>query len=108
MTPSETSREAHESVKPTLPNLQQQVFKTLMSVSARPGPDGNPQGGATDEEMESLLGMKHQTVSARRRELVLRGLVEPSGNRRKTSSGRSATVWQVTALGLSYYLGGAR
>jgi len=49
--------------------------------------------GATDEEVELAFGLAHQTVSPRRRELVLAGLVKDSGERRKTSSGRQATVW---------------
>lgn len=51
--------------------------------------------GATDDEMEAELGMRHQTVSARRRELVLKGLVRDSGSKRDTRSGRSATVWEI-------------
>jgi len=49
--------------------------------------------GATDDEIEVALGMRHQTASARRRDLVLSGLAKDSGKRRKTRSGRSATVW---------------
>tara|TARA_A100001035_G_scaffold233752_1_gene196582 strand:+ start:157 stop:480 length:324 start_codon:yes stop_codon:yes gene_type:complete len=49
--------------------------------------------GATDDEIEQALGMRHQTASARRRELVLIGLVMDSGERRATRSGRTATVW---------------
>ena len=49
--------------------------------------------GATDDEVERALGMRHQTASARRRELYLTGAVIDSGLRRATSSGRLATVW---------------
>lgn len=49
--------------------------------------------GLTDDQVEILLAMRHQTASARRRGLVLKGLVEDSGRRRKTSSGRLAIVW---------------
>ena len=49
--------------------------------------------GATDNEMELALGWRHQTLSARRRELVLLNKIEDSGQRRKTDSGRSAIVW---------------
>lgn len=51
--------------------------------------------GATDDECEQALGMLHQNASARRRGLVLKGLVVDSGRTRKTRSGRSATVWIV-------------
>jgi hypothetical protein len=49
--------------------------------------------GATDDEIEEELGMRHQTVSARRRELVLQGFIKDSGERRQTRSGRKAIVW---------------
>ena len=49
--------------------------------------------GLTDDDAEHLTGWRHQTVSARRRGLVLRKLVTDSGRRRLTSSGRQATVW---------------
>ena len=52
--------------------------------------------GLTDDEIEQTLDMRHQTVSARRRELVLLGKVVDSGRTRPTRSGRQATVW-VTA-----------
>lgn len=51
--------------------------------------------GSTDDEIELALGMRHQTASARRRELFLMGRIKDSLERRKTSSGRPATVWQA-------------
>lgn len=51
--------------------------------------------GYTDDELERRLGMCHQSLSARRRELVLLNQVKDSGKRRLTRSGRSATVWVV-------------
>jgi len=55
--------------------------------------------GATDDEIEKALGLRHQTVSARRRELVLDGKVSASGEERKTRSGRLATVWCAVTTG---------
>ncbi|MCK5550627.1 MAG: hypothetical protein KAI41_08855 [Hyphomicrobiaceae bacterium] len=49
--------------------------------------------GATDDEIERALEMRHQTASARRRELVLQGRIEDSERRRPTSSGRPAAIW---------------
>jgi hypothetical protein len=49
--------------------------------------------GATDDELEVALNLKHQTASARRRGLVLEDRVENSGQQRKTRSGRNAIVW---------------
>ena len=51
--------------------------------------------GATDDELEVELHLRHQTASARRRELVLLGKVRDSGWRRATRSGRKASVWIV-------------
>jgi len=56
-----------------------------------------PWNGLTDEEIEHTLNLKHQTASARRRELVLGGLIHDSGQTRKTTSGREATVWRAGA-----------
>lgn len=54
------------------------------------------QYGGTDEEAQAALGMKTQSETPRRRELVLLGLLVDSGRRRPTTSGRPATV-RVTA-----------
>jgi len=56
-------------------------------------------GGATDDEVERALGMAHQTASARRRDLVLAGLVTESGHYRETCRGCTATVWISTKAG---------
>lgn len=55
--------------------------------------------GATDAEIERGLGMRHQTASARRNELVKLGLVVDSGQRRPTPSGRPAIVWRRVSPG---------
>ena len=52
--------------------------------------------GATDDEGEAALGIKCQTYTPRRGELVALGLVVDSGRRRNTASGRPAAVW-ITA-----------
>lgn len=52
--------------------------------------------GATDDEIEVSLTMRHQTASARRRELVKAGKVVADTygmGRRETRSGATATVW---------------
>lgn len=81
---SDTSREAAESVQPHLERLEAKVLHAIRS-----GGDG----GLTDDEGEHVLGLAHQTYSARRRALVQKGLVEASDQRRPTRSGRRATVW---------------
>ncbi len=52
--------------------------------------------GWTDDECEVASGLTHQTISARRRELVLLGQVRWTGRYRKTRTGRRARVWMVT------------
>jgi hypothetical protein len=54
--------------------------------------------GATDDEGETALGIKPQTYTPRRGELVGLGLVVDSGRRRPTSSGRPAAVWVTRNL----------
>ena len=49
--------------------------------------------GSTDDEGEAVLGIKPQTYTPRRGELVNLGLVVDSGRRRNTASGRPAAVW---------------
>lgn len=49
--------------------------------------------GATDDEIEQALGLMHQSASARRRELFLAELVQPSQKRRPTRTGSAARVW---------------
>ncbi|GMV98047.1 MAG: hypothetical protein HRF43_09805 [Phycisphaerae bacterium] len=52
--------------------------------------------GATDEEVRVALGMRVQTQTPRRGELVKLGLIRDSGRRRPTSTGRAAVVWVAT------------
>ena len=79
---SETSEEAAKSLYSG--PIRERVHKIIESMDCL---------GATDEELERRLNMKHQTVSARRRELVLMGRVKDSGVKRRTTSGRKAVVW---------------
>lgn len=54
--------------------------------------------GATDAEIEAATGIRAQSVSPRRGELVKLGLVEDSGTRRPTPRGRPAAVWIARTL----------
>lgn len=81
---SDTSRAAAESMEPHAGTLEAQVLIAIRASGS---------GGLTDDELEQLLGLSHQTTSARRRALVIRCLVKDSGARRPTRSGRGATVW---------------
>jgi len=51
------------------------------------------QGGLTDDDLEVITGLSHQSASARRNGLVRKRLVRDSGERRLTRSGRKAVVW---------------
>ncbi|MCP4742896.1 MAG: hypothetical protein GY871_11835 [Actinomycetales bacterium] len=83
-TPSrQTSNEAHDSVKPHLTEMKWKVLSLLKTRDS------------TDDELEMLTGMSHQSLSACRRGLVKDGLVEATGDRRPTRSGRAAQVWRA-------------
>tara|TARA_Y100000034_G_C6891619_1_gene410285 strand:+ start:1276 stop:1596 length:321 start_codon:yes stop_codon:yes gene_type:complete len=79
--------DALESVKPILGSLRAQVHAHIKACQSN---------GATDDEIEVALDLRHQTASARRRELVQLGFVVDSGVRRPTRSGRKAKVWVTT------------
>ena len=79
---SDTSHAAAESIKPTRKSMLSETLRLLRLNDE----------GLTSDELERITGWRHQTASARLRELVLLGLAEDSDRRRKTSSGRTATV----------------
>ena len=79
---SDTSREAAVSMSHVAHALRTKAYNYIVSHE-----------GATCDEIENALNMRHQTASARVRELVLLGVIVNSGQRRKTRSGRSASVW---------------
>lgn len=81
---SSTSYRAAVSVLATARTVRARVYRMIVDLSDT---------GATDDELERALGIRHQSVSARRKELVNDGLVIDSGHERKASSGRDVTVW---------------
>lgn len=80
---SVTSREAATSIKGRTGQLRLEV---LEAIRRHP---------STDEQLSERLAMSPNTCRPRRVELVSYGLVEDSGRREKTASGRSAVVWIV-------------
>lgn len=80
------SQEAFESVKADSSSLRKRIWTFIHARG---------QEGATVDEIESASGLRHQTVSARVSELKAMKLLVPSGERRKTSSGRFAAVLVV-------------
>lgn len=82
---SDTSEAAADSLDETsLSRLRRKVHTFIAAQS----------DGATCDEVEIALDLRHQTASARVRELVLTGFIEDTGQRRLTSSGRPARVYQ--------------
>jgi hypothetical protein len=80
---SDTSRAAAKSVASSSGALRNQICEHIRIWGDR---------GRTCDELEVHYG-RHQTVSARVRELVLADRIHDSGRRRQTRSGRGARVY---------------
>lgn len=81
---SETSTEAAKSIKPHISGLHTRILALLKQRGAH---------GATDEEMQDVLGMIANTQRPRRIELQKKGVIVQAPMRRKTKKGRGANVW---------------
>jgi transposase len=81
---SDTSAAAALSVDG--PKLRELVLFTIRASGHR---------GMTCDEIEQILDMRHQTISARVNELRNGGWIVDSGIRRPTRSNRNAVVWVV-------------
>lgn len=81
---SDTSLEAAEEAVSFSASLREQILDHIQKLGG---------AGATCDEVEVSFGLRHQTASARIRELVQVGSLKDSGARRKTRSGRGAVVW---------------
>lgn len=81
---SATSKAAADSMISHSGSIKQRVYAFLMKRGER---------GATDDEIEVHLDLKHQTASAGRRGLELSGAVVKSDTKRHTRSGRLAYVY---------------
>jgi hypothetical protein len=84
---SATSRAAAEAIAPAAGTLRATVLAYLVRCE---------ESGATDEEMQTAIGMAQNTQRPRRGELVRAGFVRDSGKTRPTRSGRNASVWIAT------------
>ena len=84
---SATSKAAATHVAPRAGSMRARILEFIVARGAH---------GATMEEIEIGLGMKHQTVGPRKRELETAGLIRNAGVERVTTSGCMASVW-VTA-----------
>lgn len=87
---SETSRAAAQQIGPHLNRLQDMVLTFLRQRGAY---------GATDEEIQEALALNPSTQRPRRIELVAKGLALDLGPKRKTRSGRMASVWIANEAG---------
>lgn len=89
---TDTSREAARRISP----LSAAQAARLFYFVAQQG-----ETGATDHEIQAALDLSGDTERPRRWGLVKAGLIEDSGRRRNSPSGRPATVYVATAEGLS-------
>lgn len=80
-------RTSYEAALQTKPRREGKKARILAFIEKR------GRVGATCDEIEIYLGIKHQTASARIRDLYLDKKIEDSGRERKTTSGSPATVW---------------
>lgn len=88
---NDTSEAAADAITMSVATLRARIYSEISKRGVH---------GATDDEMQVALGIKSQTQSPRRRELVMQGRVADSGRRRNTRSGRSAKVWVTSEVPL--------
>lgn len=80
---SDTSETAAEQIESVAGKMRRLVYDHIKSQDE----------GATCDECEVSLDLKHQTCSARITELKRLGSIVDTGRRRKTRSGRGAAVY---------------
>lgn len=83
VTHSATSRAAAKALLSKANTLRSKVYRWLLD-----------NGPASDETMQYALDMNPSTQRPRRIELVRMGLIQDSGLRGVTRSGRQATIWK--------------
>lgn len=81
----DTSREAFIASKERKGKTQERIYKLIM----------NARHGKTDDELEVLTGILHQTLGPARGQLAKNGWIKDSGEKRTTRNGRKAIVWVV-------------
>ena len=83
----ETSLAAHDSMRYEFPKIHRRIIAYLSDY---------PFYGTTCDEAEIELDMSHQTCSAAFTKLKNRGVINDTGKRRRTRSGRPAIVWALS------------
>ena len=84
---SDTSREAAESMALDAKHLRAVVYRHIL---------GSGSVGMTCDRVEEIMDGRHQTISARIRELVNEGRIVDTGKRKPTRSGRQARIYVAT------------
>lgn len=79
-----TSRNAANALLPSSGTIRRMVYDQIKAQR---------EYGRTDNELETVLHGKHQTISASRRSLVLDGWIVDSGKTRKNQQGNDCIVW---------------
>lgn len=82
---SPTSVAAAERIKKAIGPLHKEILAHLRNCI----------DGATDEEMQTQLGMAANTQRPRRCELAAMGKIVDSGKTRLTKSRRQAVIWRI-------------
>jgi hypothetical protein len=82
---SDTSKAASNDVAGRTASLRARCLQLIKDANMR---------GMTCDEIELVTGERHQTISARVRELVLADKILDSGARRATSSGSQARIYR--------------
>lgn len=85
---TDTRNAARRGVASRSTSIRQRVLAFLRDRGPR---------GATDEEIREALDLGESTARPRRRELVAKGDVFDSGDRRKSSKGYVMIVWKARA-----------
>lgn len=85
---SDTSYAAARSMDGPAASIRERVFQAIKAAGAN---------GVTSDQLEATMG-RHQTISARVRELSLLGRIMDTGRRRATRSGRKARVYVAKEL----------
>ncbi|MCB9840971.1 MAG: hypothetical protein H6809_04905 [Phycisphaeraceae bacterium] len=88
--PRGTSEVAAKRAARRAPTHRQRLYAAIVDAG---------EAGATDAELEELTGIRAQTISPRRGELVRMGLVVDSGRRRNTPRNSPAAVWVALPRG---------
>ena len=79
----ETSKEAADAIAPECNQLQEMCRVAIMW------------GHGTADEVAAAVGRSILSIRPRISELRAKGLIEPTTERRRNASGKSAVVWRV-------------